>query len=275
MLICRTRLTVAVATGLVVLGGGNAAEQRRAAPAEPVVPALLEAFTAVTDEMLHEPAEENWITYRNGYNLWGFSPLDQIDSENAGELRLAWSRAMQHGYQETEPIVHNGVMFLSHVEDIVEALDATTGDLLWRYRRDLPQDVALVTGTRYRYRNVSIFDDKVFLATNDAYLVALDARTGDLLWETQRADYLTTGVAQTNGPLVLNGKLYTGSRCSSADSPPGGCFITANDIETGEEVWRVNTLATPDQIGGDSWADLPLAERIRGSPGWSGATTGS
>ena len=90
MLICRTRLTVAVAVaaGLVVLGGGRAAAQRRAAPAEPVVPALLEAFTPVTDEMLHEPAEENWITYRNGYNLWGFSPLDQIDSENAGELRL-------------------------------------------------------------------------------------------------------------------------------------------------------------------------------------------
>ena len=263
---CRNLLAATVATGLVALGGGRAAAQESAAPAAPVVPTLLEDFAPVTDEMLHHPVAENWISYRNGYNLWGFSPLDQIDAENAGELRLAWSRAMQHGYQETEPIVHNGVMFLSHVEDIVEALDATTGDLLWRYRRNLPEDVALVTGTRFRYRNVSIFDDKVFLATNDAYLVALDARTGELLWETQRADYLTTGVAQTNGPLVLNGKLYTGTRCSSPNSPPGGCFITANDVETGEEIWRVNTLATPDQIGGDSWADLPLAERIRGSP---------
>ena len=100
-------------------------------------------------------------------------------------------------------------------QDIVQALDATSGDLLWEYRRVLPEDVATITGTRYRYRNVSIYDDKVFLATNDAFLVALDAQTGAVVWEVQRADYLETGVAQTNGPLVVNGKLLTGSRCSS------------------------------------------------------------
>ena len=82
---------------------------------------------------------------------------------------------MQQGYQEVEPTVYDGVMFLANVQDIVQALDATTGDLLWEYRRDLPDNIANVTGTRYRYRNVSIYDDKIFLATNDAYLVALDA----------------------------------------------------------------------------------------------------
>ena len=255
-----------VGTGIVVLSLTGAA-QRRPAPAEPVVPDLLKNFVPVTDEMLLQPKPENWISFRNGYNLWGYSSLDQINANNVGELRLVWSRAMQHGYQEVEPIVYDGVMFLSNVEDIVQALDATTGDLLWEYRRALPDNVAAITGTRYRYRNVSIYDDKVFLATNDAFLVALDAQTGEVVWETQRADYRETGVAQTNGPLVVNGKLLTGSRCSSQqNSPPGGCFITANDIETGEELWRVNTIATPDQPGGDTWAGLPVSARIKASP---------
>ena len=81
----------------------------------------------------------------------------------------------------------------------------TTGDLLWEYRRNLPDNIANVTGTRFRYRNVSIYDDKIFLATNDAYLVALDAQTGAVVWETQRVDYREQ-VAQTAGPVIVNGK---------------------------------------------------------------------
>ena len=206
--------------GLAVLTLGVAAGQAPA-PAGAVVPALLRDFVPVTDEMLLRPEPENWISFRNGYNLWGYSSLDEIDASSVGELRLVWSRAMQHGYQEVEPIVYNGVMFLPNVEDIVQALDATTGDLLWEYRRALPDNVANVTGTRYRYRNVSIYDDKVFLATNDAFLVALDVRTGDVVWETQRADY-SEQVAQTTGPLVIGGKLVTGSRCNPQSPRPGG-----------------------------------------------------
>ena len=261
----RCLAALVVSGSLVVLSLSGAAQQAPP-PTETVVPDQLKSFVPVTNEMLLRPKPENWLSFRNGYKLWGYSSLDQIDADNVDQLRLVWSRAMQHGYQETEPIVYNGVMFLSNVEDIVQAVDATTGDLLWEYRRNLPDNVATITGTRYRYRNVSIYGDKVFLATNDAFLVALDARTGEVLWETQRADYLETGVAQTNGPLVVNGKLLTGSRCSSPNSPPGGCFITANDIETGEELWRVNTAATPDQPGGDTWAGVPLSLRIRASP---------
>ena len=228
------------------------------------VPELLEDFVPVTDAMLREPPPENWIGFRNGYALWGYSPLDQIDAGNVGELRLVWSRAMQEGYQEVEPIVHDGVMFLANVEDIVQALDATTGDLLWQYRRNLPENIANVTGTRYRYRNVSIYGDKIFLATNDAYIVALDARTGELVWETQRADYRER-VAQTAGPTIVNGKVINGSRCNPSSPRPGGCFITAHDVDTGEELWRVNTAATPDQFGGDTWGGLPRAARRHAS----------
>jgi len=257
---------VAAALLLAVLPAAMASAQEPAADSGPAVPELLRDFVPVAGEMLLEPRPENWITYRNGYALWGYSPLDQIDTESVGELRLVWSRAMQHGYQEVEPIVYNGVMFLSHVEDIVEALDATTGDLLWRYRRDLPAGVMDVTGSRGRYRNISIHGDRIFLATNDAYLVALDARTGAVVWESRRGDYREHQVSQTNGPLVVGGKLITGSRCHPTSTLAGGCFITANDIDTGEELWRVNTAATPDQPGGDTWGGIPLSARTAASP---------
>ena len=254
------------ASGLVLLFviGATLDAQQTPAPAERPIPEQLETFVPVTDEMLRQPKPENWINFRNGYNLWGYSPLDEIDDNNVSELRLVWSRAMQHGYQEVEPIVYDGVMFLANVEDIVQALDATTGDLLWEYRRNLPDNIANVTGTRYRYRNVSIYDDKIFLATNDAFLVALDAKTGAVVWETQRADYRER-VAQTAGPMVVKGKLITGSRCNPSSPRPGGCFITAHDVSTGEEIWRVNTAATPDQPGGDSWGGLPRAARRHAS----------
>lgn len=262
-MLARLVLTGGVIAGVVWVGlGGASQEVSKSAPT--AVPELLRDFVPVTDEMLLRPSPGNWIGFRNGYELWGYSSLDQIHRGNVGELRLVWSRAMQAGYQEVEPIVYDGVMFLANVEDIVQALDAATGDLLWEYRRNVPDNPASVTGTRYRYRNVAIYDDKIFLATNDAFLVALDARTGELVWETQRADYREQ-VAQTAGPIIVKGRLITGSRCNPQSPRPGGCFITAHDAETGQEVWRINTAATPDQPGGDTWGGLPVSARRHGS----------
>ena len=231
---------------------------------QPVIPALLESFVPVTPEMLRSPDPDDWISFRNGYALWGYSSLDQINVDSVHDLQLVWSRAMNEGYQEVEPIVYDGVMFLANVEDIVQALDATTGDLLWEYRRPLPDNIAGVTGTRYRYRNVSIYGDKIVLATNDAFLVALDARTGEVVWEVQRADY-NERVAQTAGPVIIDGKVVNGSRCNPNSPRPGGCFISAHDIDSGEELWRINTAATPDQAGGDTWGGLPRAARRHAS----------
>jgi len=263
MAVVRCSAAFIVSVAFVVLSlSANA--QETPVSSQSLVPDQLQSFVPVTDEMLRQPDPDNWITFRNGYSLWGHSSLSQINTGNVGEMRLVWSRAMQHGYQEVEPIVYNGIMFLANVEDIVQALDATTGDLLWEYRRDLPENIANVTGNRYRYRNVSIYDDKIFLATNDAFLVALDARTGEVVWETQRADYRER-VAQTAGPLVVKGKLITGSRCDPSSPRPGGCFITAHDVSTGQELWRINTAATPDQPGGDTWGNLPVSARRHAS----------
>ncbi len=261
----RRAFTALPVCALVLLGCGVAsAGQQTTNVDEDATPALLRNLAPVTDAMLRQPDAEDWISFRNGYPLWGYSALDQLDIANVGELRLVWARAMQRGYQEVEPLVYDGVMFLANVEDIVQALDATTGDLLWEYRRNLPDNIANVTGTRYRYRNVSIYDDKIFLATNDAFLVALDVRTGELVWETERADYRER-VAQTAGPIVVKGKLITGSRCNPSSPRPGGCFITAHDVGSGAELWRINTAATPDQVGGDTWGGLPVSARRHAS----------
>ena len=247
-----------------LVGGALLALSLGTTAQEAPVPALLQDFVPVTDAMLRDPDPEDWISFRNGYALWGYSSLDQIDAGNVDGLQLVWSRAMNEGYQEVEPIVYDGVMFRANVEDIVQALDARTGDLLWEYRRALPDNIAGVTGTRYRYRNVSIYDDKIFLATNDAFLVALDARTGEVVWETERADYQER-VAQTAGPVIINGKVVNGSRCNPNSPRPGGCFISAHDVDSGEEVWRINTAATPDQPGGDTWGGLPVSARRHAS----------
>ena len=253
-----------VGIGVLVTGlaGGPALHAQPASG--PDAATRLAELAPVTDAMLASPDPDDWIGFRNGHALWGHSALDDIDRETVSELRLVWSRAMQLGYQEVEPTVHDGVMFLANVEDIVQALDATTGDLLWQYRRTLPDNIANVTGTRYRYRNVSIYQDKIFLATNDAFLVALDVRTGEVVWETERADY-TERVAQTAGPIIVEGRLLTGSRCNPNSPRPGGCFITAHDVDTGAEQWRINTAATPDQFGGDTWGGLPVSARRHAS----------
>ncbi len=259
----RSLRAVNVSTGLILLGL-TAAGQWEPALAQADVPDKLKNFVPVTDDMLLRPKPENWISFRNGYSQWGYSSLNQITASNVGELRLVWSRAMRAGPQEVEPIVYDGVMFLVNVEDIVQALDATTGDLLWEYRRQLPPDIGTLTGTRYRYRNVAIYEDKILLATNDAFLVALDAKSGKVVWETQRADYRDK-VAQTAGPVIVNGKAITGSRCDPSSPLPGGCFITAHDVGNGEELWRVHTIAKADDPGGDTWGGLPLSARRHAS----------
>ncbi len=173
------QLFIGVSVALLWLSIGMTA-QRVVPDATPttVVPEKLKGFVPVTDDMLLRPRPENWISFRNGYNLWGYSSLNQIHAANVRDLRLVWSRAMQPGPQEIEPIVYDGIMFLANAEDIVQALDATTGDLLWEYKRTLPPDIGRLTGTQYRYRNVSIFDNKLFLATNDAFQIALEAKDG-------------------------------------------------------------------------------------------------
>ena len=110
-----------IVSGAFVVLSLSANAQETPVSSQSLIPDQLQSFVPVTDEMLRQPDPDNWISFRNGYSLWGHSSLSQINTGNVGEVRLVWSRAMQHGYQEVEPIVYNGIMFLANVEDIVQA----------------------------------------------------------------------------------------------------------------------------------------------------------
>ena len=208
----------------------------------------------VTDTMLRDPDPNDWLMYRRTYDGWGYSPLDAIDRGNVGDLQLAWVWAMADGRNQPTPLVYDGVMYLASPGNVVQALDAASGTLLWEYRRPLPEAFRGAGS-----RNLAIYGGTLFMGTRDAYMLALDARTGEVVWETRMADY-NDGYANSSGPIVADGKVINGiNGCSRF--MPDSCFVTAHDAATGEELWRRLTIAAPGEPGGDSWGDLPLALR--------------
>lgn len=225
-------------------------------------PIEVENFTPVTDEMLLNPSPDNWMGWRGGYNAWGHSLLDQINTDNVGDLELVWSWAIAPGTSQLQPLVYDGVMYVYNPPDIVQAIDAASGDLIWEYRRQLPEGVGGGLGTSGAMRNLAIHGDKVFLATTDAWLVGLNAATGAVEWETQVGDR-EQGYVYTSGPIVVNGMLIQGGTgCSRFHEE--SCYITAHDADSGEELWRTFTIAHEGEEGGDTWGDLPDMFRAGG-----------
>ena len=205
------------------------------------------AYTPVTDERLRSPDDGDWLMYRRTYDSWGYSPLDQITTENVAGLEPVWSLStgVTSGH-ESPPVVNDGVMFITTPEDRVIAVDARTGDQLWLYQRQFPEDMSHPHRTN---RGVGLHGDKVYYTTHDAFVVALDAVTGELVWEAAVADY-RTGYYMTMAPLVANGKVLVG--------PSGGergirGFVAAYDAESGEEVWRSHTIPGPGEPGNETW----------------------
>jgi len=149
-------------------------------------------FVPVTDEMLLNPDPADWLMIHRTYDFSGYSPLDQINRDNVGQLKLAWMRAMDSGPQEIRPLVYDGVMYIAHPGgDHIQALDATTGDLIWDYKRQLPEDIREYSGAGNRTRNLAIYGNKIYHLTWDAFIVALHAETGQVLWETILGSQIT------------------------------------------------------------------------------------
>lgn len=95
-------------------------------------------FVPVTDAMLQNPAPEDWLSFRRTLDAWGYSPLDRITRENVARIRMEWTRSMADGSAETTPLAYDGVLYVASTRDVIQALSAVTGDLIWEYRRDLP-----------------------------------------------------------------------------------------------------------------------------------------
>lgn len=227
--------------------------------------ATIDDLTPVTDEMLADPPDGDWLMWRRTYNGWGYSPLDEINKDNVGDLQLAWSWAMTPGRTEETPLAHDGVLYITNHAHKIQALDGATGDLIWEYQHVLPEGAPTPRGIRSK----ALYGDMLINATSDAHLVALDAKTGDVIWDKQVANW-EHGWSFSSGPIVADGVVVQGmTGCGGGQ--PGGCFITGHDVETGEELWRLHTIARPDTPEGDTWNGLPLQSRFGASAWISGS----
>jgi alcohol dehydrogenase (cytochrome c) len=234
------RPLVFLSLAATVLAQGRGGAPQREAPAPEV------SF----EQILNAGAEpENWLTYNGSMNSHRHSELTSITPENVRELELKWafqSRSLE--IHEVTPLVANGVMYTIESPNNVRALDATTGQILWSFNHTPEAGARNCCGRLSR--GLAILDNKLFLATLDAWMIAIDARTGQEIWRTQADDY-TQGYAFTHAPLVVGDKVIAGT--AGGEYGVRG-WIAAWDVDTGEEVWRFHTVPSPDQPGGDTWS---------------------
>jgi alcohol dehydrogenase (cytochrome c) len=223
------------------------AVKRAEAPPSGPVPMSLNNYLPVTTERLLRPQDGDWLMGRRTYDGWGYSPLSQITPQNVQRLEPVWvvSTGVNNGH-EAVPVVNNGAMFVSTPGNQVMAIDVKTGIILWRYKRQLPEDVFWPHPTS---RGVALYSDKVYFASGDAVLVALDAKTGKEVWTTKVAEN-KQGYYESLAPVVIDGKVLMGT--SGGDVGIRG-FVAAFDAETGKEVWRAFTIPAPGEPGSESW----------------------
>ncbi len=238
-------------------GAGGIAEEAKSRSG--FVNKELRNFTPVTAHLLQQPPAADWLSWRRTLDAQGHSPLHQITRNNVHELKLAWVVAMREGSNQVTPLVHDGVMFLTNPGNVIQAFDAEIGELIWEYAYSYPPEAKTLGGPT---RNIALFEDKLFLATYDAAIVALDARTGKQLWRTVKADY-TKGFTHTSGPIIGGGVVLSGiNGCERFKKD--GCFITGHDPDTGKELWRTSTIALPGDANYDTWGNVPPNLRAGG-----------
>ncbi len=218
----------------------------------------LTSFRPVTDAMLRRLPADDWLMIRGNYQAWNYSELAQITRDNVDELRLEWIWAMtEGGWNEPAPVVHDGVLYLNNMGNIIQALDAATGELVWENR------VGPLVPTNVAMRGLAIFDDKLFVATTDARLLALDARTGQIAWETIIGDRTEGAFRTSSGPIVVGGKVLQGlGDCTLYRKEK--CFISAYDANDGRQLWKFATVATTGTPGGETWGDVEDLYRAGG-----------
>ena len=221
--------------------------------------AQVESLTPVTDAVLQDPDPADWLMWRRTLDSWGYS-LDQISKETVGDLRMVWSRGLSEGSQQGTPLVYDGVMFMPNPRDVIQAIDAVTGDLIWEYRRERPDDLEDFVPISSANRNIAIYGTLIIDTSSDDHVFALDAATGRLVWDTQILDYTKNPAHQTSGPIIANGKVISGRGCMPQGGPDA-CVITAHDAMSGEELWRTRLIPAPGEPGDETWGDVPYEQR--------------
>jgi alcohol dehydrogenase (cytochrome c) len=193
-----------------------------------------------------------WLTYSGDYNGQRHSPLKQITPANVARLTAQWTyqtgtTARGRGFEAT-PLVLDGVVYVTGPNNFAWALDARTGRPFWQYRRDLPNDLTYGASAPVN-RGFGVFGDKLFMVTLDAHLLALDMKTGTVVWDVVLADY-KIGYSATLAPLVIKDKVIVG--ISGSDYPTRG-FLDAYDPKTGARIWRLYTVPGAGEPGSETW----------------------
>ena len=225
------------------------------------------SLTPVTWERLVNAADEpeNWLMYSGTLDSQRFSGLDSIHNRNVGGLELKWAYQIPEiDRAETTPIVVDGVMFITEAPSNVVAVDAATGRPFWRYNHELPDDLRICCGRNNR--GVAILGETLYMSTLDAHLVGIDARTGNLVWDSVVADY-RAGYSKTAAPLIVKDQVVTG--IAGGEFGIKG-FIDSYNAEDGALLWRADTIPGPDHPdnrtwAGDSWRTGGSASWITGS----------
>lgn len=196
-----------------------------------------------------ESEPENWLTYSGAYKGWRYSALNQINGKNVANLKIAWVYQMATTHRiEATPIVVNGVMYVSEPPSNVVALDAATGRPFWHYKRSLPAKINICCDQVNR--GVAVLDDRVFVGTVDAHLVALSAKTGTVLWDVAVADN-REGYSITGAPLAIKDMVITG--IAGGEYGIRG-FLDAYDVKTGKRRWRFYTIPGTGEKGNETWS---------------------
>jgi alcohol dehydrogenase (cytochrome c) len=214
---------------------------------------IIRAFTGITidvkpAELLAKPSQSNWLSYNGDYTGRRYSDLREITRENVGRLRAQWVfHPANSSSLEVTPIVVDGVMIVTSANDAY-ALDAQTGRALWHYSRPVTEGL-IDDAAQHHNRGVGIWHSRIYLETDNAHLLCLDARSGHLLWDVAYTDG-NKNYGATSAPLVVNNKVVVGT--SGGDDGVRG-FIAAYDAETGKESWRFWTIPGPGEIGSASW----------------------
>ena len=235
----RTRFMLICLVGTHLAGGSIATAQP---PAE---------WEPVTADRLLNPEDGDWMSYRRTYDVTGFSPLDQINRTNVGDLRLVWAYSMRDGTRWVPtPVVANGRMYVAEGSGRVTAFDVVSGDVAWMHQRSYPDDIEQSQAFN-RHRGVSVYGDTIYWGTADAALVALDALTGEQRWEVSTGDY-TTGLGHPHPALIADGKVILGF--AGGERSARGAVV-AHDAETGERLWITYTVPAPGEPGYETWSE--------------------
>ncbi len=236
---------------LALLGGGAIA----------IAPPLINSVVAqdmVSNEMLLTAQEDpnNWLMAIGNYTGNRYSKLSQVNISNVGKLVPKWIFSLGTlDAQNTTPVIHNGVMYVTASHGRTYALNAEKGTEIWRYVHQLPEGVGGNMCCDIGNRGVALYGDKVFVSTPDAHVVALNKETGKVVWDKTIGNW-EHAYTMTVAPLVVKGKVIVGM---SGAEYPTRLYIEALDAETGKQVWRRYTIPGPGEPGHDSWGSTEAA----------------